>query len=100
MAVRFDNGLGGHDGDVAEHQRPQTVRGGDVGLERERGVHDDAVLVEEPEGGAVGECRDGMAESGNARPTNGNGADGVVSGRLDEEAIAYGSQSGQVSKLV
>lgn len=93
VAVRLDNGLGGHDGDVAEHQRPQTVRGGDVGLERERGVHDDAVLVEEPEGGAVGERRDGVAEGGNARPAGGDGADGVVSGGLDEEAVACGSRS-------
>lgn len=63
-----------------------------MGLERERWVHDDAVLIEEPEGGAVGICCEGVTEGGDARPSGGDGADGVVAGGLDEEAVSCGSQ--------
>lgn len=63
-------------------------------LEGERGVHDDAVLVEEPESAAVGVCRHCVSEGGDAGPAAGDGADGVVGGGFDEEAIACGGRGG------
>lgn len=95
VAVRLDDGLGGHDGDVAEHQGPQALDGGDVRLERERRVHDDAVLVEDPERRAVRECREGVAEGGDAGPAGGYGADGVVGGGFDEEAVSCGERASE-----
>lgn len=90
VAVRLDDGLGRHDGHVAQHQRPQPLRRRDVRFERERRVHDDAVLVEDPERGRVRVCGEGVAQGRDAGPARGHRADGVVCGRADEETVACG----------
>lgn len=93
VAVRPDDGLGRHDGHVAQHQRPQPLGRRDVRFERERRVHDDAVLVEDPERGRVRVCGEGVAQGRDAGPSRGHGADRVVCGGTDEEAVACGEVS-------
>lgn len=78
------------DRDVAAHDGAETLRGEDVRLEGERGVHDDAVEVEEPEYRCVWEGGHCMAEGWDARPAGGDGAKGVGACVFDEEAVACG----------